>query len=56
MSEAPVPDGPRASGEEPPKSLLQQMEELLAAVSADLSRLDANLQGSTPAPADELAD
>ncbi|MEW1634731.1 hypothetical protein AB0469_11715 [Streptomyces sp. NPDC093801] len=29
-----------------PKSLLQQMEELMAALNADLSRLDADLQHS----------
>ncbi|MFF4580694.1 hypothetical protein ACFY15_20245 [Streptomyces sp. NPDC001373] len=30
-----------------PKSLLQQMEELMAALNADLSRLDADLQHSS---------
>ncbi|MFD7836942.1 hypothetical protein [Streptomyces sp. NPDC059761] len=30
-----------------PKGLLQQMEELLAALNADLSQLDADLQSST---------
>ncbi|MFE2148364.1 hypothetical protein ACFXA3_42810 [Streptomyces sp. NPDC059456] len=30
-----------------PKGLLQQMEELMAALDADLSRLDADLQSST---------
>ncbi|MFF0482229.1 hypothetical protein [Streptomyces sp. NPDC004435] len=29
-----------------PKGLLQQMEELMAALSADLSQLDADLQSS----------
>ncbi|WKX73049.1 hypothetical protein [Streptomyces sp. XD-27] len=29
-----------------PKGLLQQMEELMAALTADLSRLDADLQSS----------
>ncbi|WP_327267077.1 hypothetical protein OG444_28820 [Streptomyces sp. NBC_01232] len=38
-----VPD--RAEGA--PKGLLQQMEELMAALNADLSRLDADLQAST---------
>ncbi|MFF8379418.1 hypothetical protein ACF07V_25190 [Streptomyces sp. NPDC015661] len=37
-----------------PKGLLQQMEELMAALSADLSQLDADLQSTsdrhTPAP------
>ncbi|WP_037571899.1 hypothetical protein [Phaeacidiphilus oryzae] len=54
MSEAPVPSDTAAGSagaeaEEQSKSLLQQMEELLAAVSADLSQLDANLQGDTTA-------
>ncbi|WMX44532.1 hypothetical protein [Streptomyces roseicoloratus] len=31
-----------------PKGLLQQMEELMAALTADLSQLDAELQSSTP--------
>ncbi|MFG3191558.1 hypothetical protein [Streptomyces omiyaensis] len=30
-----------------PKGLLQQMEELMAALSADLSQLDADLQSAT---------
>ncbi|WP_063607346.1 hypothetical protein [Streptomyces katrae] len=30
-----------------PKGLLQQMEELMAALNADLSQLDADLQNST---------
>lgn len=33
----------------PPKGLLQQMEELMAALSADLTQLDADLQQSAPA-------
>ncbi|MFD0060245.1 hypothetical protein [Streptomyces sp. NPDC056690] len=37
---APVEDGA-------PKGLLQQMEELMAALNADLSQLDADLQQST---------
>ncbi|MGW6978093.1 hypothetical protein ACWGE1_01395 [Streptomyces sp. NPDC054932] len=45
-----------AAGQEPaapaqgggaPKGLLHQMEELMAALNADLSRLDADLQAST---------
>ncbi|WP_371676205.1 hypothetical protein [Streptomyces sp. NBC_01276] len=36
----PTPDGGA------PKGLLQQMEELMAALNADLSRLDADLQRS----------
>ncbi|MFJ5712268.1 hypothetical protein [Streptomyces sp. NPDC093105] len=39
----PVP-GQQAPGA--PKGLLQQMEELMAALSADLSQLDADLQSS----------
>ncbi|MEU9893830.1 hypothetical protein ACIBCS_20580 [Streptomyces phaeochromogenes] len=42
-----------------PKGLLQQMEELMAALNADLSQLDADFQQSaerpaptTPTPAD----
>ncbi|MGK5627205.1 hypothetical protein [Streptomyces sp. URMC 123] len=33
-----------------PKGLLQQMEELMAALNADLSQLDADLQSSAGAP------
>jgi hypothetical protein len=36
-----------------PKGLLQQMEELMAALNADLSRLDADLSGARPALSDE---
>ncbi|MFJ3961236.1 hypothetical protein [Streptomyces sp. NPDC090036] len=48
--------GPDLAGQEPavpdradgaPKGLLRQMEELMAALNADLSRLDADLQAST---------
>ncbi|MEU9145450.1 hypothetical protein [Streptomyces sp. NPDC048349] len=35
------------SGGGAPKGLLQQMEELMAALNADLSQLDADLQAST---------
>ncbi len=38
-----------------PRGLLQQMEELMAALTADLSRLDADLTGSRPAPGDSSA-
>ncbi|GAA0576926.1 hypothetical protein [Streptomyces crystallinus] len=38
---ASVPEQPGA-----PKGLLQQMEELMAALTADLSQLDADLQSS----------
>ncbi|MYW64017.1 hypothetical protein GTY65_08020 [Streptomyces sp. SID8379] len=40
-----------------PKGLLQQMEELMAALNADLSQLDADLQqspGGTRPPADDV--
>ncbi|MET7700063.1 hypothetical protein [Streptomyces sp. NPDC005485] len=37
----------------PPKGLLQQMEELMAALNADLSQLDADLQSSTGRPGTE---
>ncbi|MGW0905465.1 hypothetical protein [Streptomyces sp. NPDC002853] len=47
----------------PPKGLLQQMEELMAALNADLTQLDADLQQSTtagdttpPAPRPPAAD
>lgn len=36
-----------------PKGLLQQMEELMAALNADLSQLDADLSGTRPAATDE---
>ncbi len=36
-----------AQGGGAPKGLLQQMEELMAALNADLSQLDAALQAST---------
>ncbi|MFG2311923.1 hypothetical protein ACGFS9_25125 [Streptomyces sp. NPDC048566] len=35
----------------PPKGLLQQMEELMAALNADLSQLDADLSAPRSAPA-----
>ncbi|MFB7172150.1 hypothetical protein ACFCYM_15140 [Streptomyces sp. NPDC056254] len=35
-----------------PKGLLQQMEELMAALNADLSQLDADLQSSADRTAD----
>lgn len=40
-SAAPAPEGGA------PKGLLQRMEELMAALNADLSRLDADLRSST---------
>ncbi|MGW1073674.1 hypothetical protein [Streptomyces sp. NPDC002537] len=49
MTQEAVPDGtvPAQSAppqQGPPKGLLQQMEELMAALNADLSQLDADLQ------------
>ncbi|MEU1372480.1 hypothetical protein ABZ442_02295 [Streptomyces triculaminicus] len=35
-----------------PKGLLQQMEELMAALNADLTQLDADLQSSGQQPAE----
>ncbi|MET9320566.1 hypothetical protein ABZX75_10330 [Streptomyces sp. NPDC003038] len=37
-----------------PKGLLQQMEELMAALNADLSQLDADLQSSADRTPDSL--
>lgn len=42
---APEPTAP-ARNDGAPKGLLQQMEELMAALNADLSQLDADLQSS----------
>lgn len=42
MSEESVPQ--QGGDESRPKGLLQQMEELMAALNADLSALDADLQ------------
>ncbi|WP_198655100.1 hypothetical protein [Streptomyces geranii] len=52
MSEEVVP---QQAGPAQPKGLLQQMEELMAALNADLSALDADLQsaGASTAPAEE---
>ncbi|MGW2341225.1 hypothetical protein [Streptomyces sp. NPDC001661] len=49
MSQEAVPDGavhdtPAPEQEGAPKGLLQQMEELMAALNADLTQLDADLQ------------
>ncbi|WNM30815.1 hypothetical protein RKE30_10530 [Streptomyces sp. Li-HN-5-11] len=44
MSEESVPQRGGPAG--PPKGLLQQMEELMAALNADLSALDADLQSA----------
>ncbi|MER6344765.1 hypothetical protein ACWC10_18945 [Streptomyces sp. NPDC001595] len=43
MSEETVP---QQGGSAQPKGLLQQMEELMAALNADLSALDADLQAA----------
>ncbi|MFI6645219.1 hypothetical protein [Streptomyces sp. NPDC050504] len=57
MSQEAVPD--QAVPEQrdgAPKGLLQQMEELMAALNADLSQLDADLQSSVDrGPADRTA-
>ncbi|MEV6251245.1 hypothetical protein AB0M38_34505 [Streptomyces sp. NPDC051742] len=48
VPEQPVPQSvPAQKGAGAPKGLLQQMEELMAALDADLSRLDADLQSTT---------
>jgi hypothetical protein len=47
MSEEVVPQ--QGAGADPPKGLLQQMEELMAALNADLSALDADLQSAAGA-------
>ncbi|MFG2777304.1 hypothetical protein ACGFY7_05490 [Streptomyces prunicolor] len=55
MSEEAVP---QQGGPAQPKGLLQQMEELMASLNADLSALDADLQstaGTGSAPAEESA-
>ncbi|MEU7583967.1 hypothetical protein AB0B50_41035 [Streptomyces sp. NPDC041068] len=54
MSQEAVPeqeaahDSPVPAQQGAPKGLLQQMEELMAALNADLTQLDADLQQSTP--------
>ncbi|MGW7197594.1 hypothetical protein [Streptomyces chryseus] len=58
-AETPVPRQPTRQGTGAATGLLQQMEELLAALNADLSQLDADLQstaGRPPAPATGGAD
>jgi hypothetical protein len=53
MSQEAVPDqAVPAQAEAQPKGLLQQMEELMAALNADLSQLDADLATPRPAVAD----
>ncbi|KQX55341.1 MULTISPECIES: hypothetical protein [unclassified Streptomyces] len=47
VPEQPVsPSVPEQKGARAPKGLLQQMEELMAALSADLTQLDADLQSA----------
>jgi len=59
MSQEAVPEQeaarePSVPEQGPAKGLLQQMEELMAALNADLTQLDADLQQSTPS-ADDTA-
>ncbi|MBZ4319804.1 hypothetical protein JNW98_10555 [Streptomyces sp. SCA2-4] len=51
-----VPHQAASPRQDPPKGLLQQMEELMAALDADLSRLDADLQSSAEKPARSSTD
>lgn len=46
MTEETVPQQGGAPAAAQPKGLLQQMEELMAAMNADLSALDADLQST----------
>ncbi|MDX2564613.1 hypothetical protein PV371_33860 [Streptomyces sp. TX20-6-3] len=59
VPEHPAPRSvPEQQGAGAPKGLLQQMEELMAALSADLNQLDADLQSTSdrlapdPSPSD----
>ncbi|MFJ9828696.1 hypothetical protein ACIRSU_30645 [Streptomyces sp. NPDC101160] len=49
-AQPPLPPVPPQPAGEAPKGLLQQMEELMAALTADLSQLDADLQSSADRP------
>ena len=51
MSQEAVPE--QAAVPAQPNGLLQQMEELMAALNADLSQLDADLSVPRPAAAEE---
>ncbi|WP_405990300.1 hypothetical protein [Streptomyces sp. NBC_00986] len=53
MSEEAVP---QQGGPAQPKGLLQQMEELMASLNADLSALDADLQSTGTAASAQPAD
>ncbi|MEV6508198.1 hypothetical protein [Streptomyces sp. NPDC051642] len=53
MSEEAVP---QQGGPAQPKGLLQQMEELMASLNADLSALDADLQSAGPTGSAQPAD
>ncbi|MFJ2937229.1 hypothetical protein ACIO8G_31245 [Streptomyces sp. NPDC087219] len=62
VPEHPAPRSvPEQKGAGAPKGLLQQMEELMAALSADLNQLDADLQSTSdrlapdPSPSDRPA-
>ncbi|GAA1373752.1 hypothetical protein [Streptomyces beijiangensis] len=50
MSHEAVPEQSVSEQQDAPKGLLQQMEELMASLTADLSRLDADLQSSADRP------
>ncbi|MGW0822955.1 hypothetical protein [Streptomyces sp. NPDC002845] len=50
MSQEAVPEQTVPAAQ--PKGLLQQMEELMAALNADLSQLDADLSDSRPTSTD----
>ncbi|MFI9201810.1 hypothetical protein [Streptomyces sp. NPDC053048] len=47
-----VPSQAASQQQSPPKGLLQQMEELMAALNADLTQLDADLQSPGRQPAE----
>ncbi|MFF3841507.1 hypothetical protein [Streptomyces sp. NPDC001930] len=59
VPEQPAPQSvPEQKGPGAPKGLLQQMEEMMAALSADLNQLDADLQSTSDrlAPAQSPSD
>ncbi|MEU2872315.1 hypothetical protein ABZ769_24405 [Streptomyces olivoreticuli] len=60
MTQEAVPDGSVPAQSAPPqqgapKGLLQQMEELMAALNADLSQLDADLQPPAQSPGEQAS-